>query len=183
MSRKQWTVKERAAFLADWPYLPMRELVKKYDRPPSTLKAYADLYKVKKHPDFKDVDYFIPGHVPWNKGKKLERQHFHFKPGHTPKNSRPIGSERMVEGVLQRKTGKGYRGWQPVKVVVWEAHNGPVPAHHVICILNGDPMDCRIENLACVSRKDMLNKCRPKDQRKAAKKAWETRRAREEARA
>lgn len=39
---------------------------------------------------------------------------------------------------------------------VWEQQNGPLPKGHSIIHLNGDPLDCGLENLACVTVSDKL---------------------------
>jgi len=36
---------------------------------------------------------------------------------------------------------------------VWEQHNGPIPENHLILHLDGDVMNCDIENLICVPQR------------------------------
>lgn len=73
----------------------------------------------------------------------------------------PVGSLRLnPKGYLQCKVAPG-RNWCLVHVALWEAKRGPVPAGHVLKFLNGNKADVRIENLACISRRDMLTRVRP----------------------
>lgn len=106
--------------------------------------------------------HFPKGQVPFNKGKKqsefmspegIERtKATRFKKGHSPRNKKPIGSERIdnKDGYTFVKTGK--EGYRQKHRVIWEKNNGPVPEEHVIIFLNGNRQDYRIENLAMVSR-------------------------------
>lgn len=106
---------------------------------------------------------FQPGLVPWNKdkhvparGRAVETQ---FKPGNRPHTWRPIGSERIADGVLQRKmtdTGCTRRDWVPVHRLLWEAHNGPVPKGHIVVFRNGDRTDIRLENLELITRRENM---------------------------
>ena len=38
-------------------------------------------------------------------------------------------------------------------IYVWEQHYGPVPEHHIIINLDGDPFNCDISNLRCIPAK------------------------------
>lgn len=110
---------------------------------------------------------FKAGHVPANKGlrrpgyapgRMAESQ---FKPGQRGTKYAPIGSERLNDGYRQRKvsdTGYPPRDWQPVHVLLWIEHRGPVPAGHAIVFRNGDRTDIRIENLECISRADLMRR-------------------------
>jgi len=107
---------------------------------------------------------FPRGHTPWNKGLKglqIGGQATQFKPGNRPHTWVPIGSERMNDGYRQRKmTDTGYppRDWRPVHVLLWEEHRGPVPEGHAIVFRNGDRTDIRLENLACISRAELMRR-------------------------
>lgn len=107
---------------------------------------------------------FKPGLVPWNKGKKglnMGHSETRFKPGSRPRNWVPVGHERWCDGYLQRKvTDTGYppRDWVPVHRLLWEAHNGPVPAGHVVVFRDRDRENIAIENLELVSRVELMRR-------------------------
>lgn len=56
------------------------------------------------------------------------------------------------------KTEKGFIPYAPV---VWEMHNGPIPKGHVIRFIDGNNLNCNIENLKLITRKEhaQLNTC------------------------
>lgn len=105
---------------------------------------------------------FVPGRqttrkTPVPKGEAPGR----FKKGRPAKdalNYRPIGSTRISkDGYIERKvtddpTLVPARRWVGEHRLIWEAHNGPVPAGHVVVFLDGDPTNLSLENLRCVQR-------------------------------
>lgn len=127
---------------------------------------------------------FPKGHVPANKGVKgyqaggrsVETQ---FKKGHKPVNEMPIGSYRIVTGSggRQRKTveikltdlpGRNDRRWKPLHRHVWEMHNGPIPAGHVVRFKDG--MATIDPNLITIDRLEMISMAE-----NAARNAWHKR--------
>lgn len=48
--------------------------------------------------------------------------------------------------------------WRFVHVMLWEEANGPVPAGHTIAFRNGDKTDIRLENLECISRRELMRR-------------------------
>lgn len=110
---------------------------------------------------------FQKGHVPANKGQRRPGWHAgnmratQFKKGRRPHTWKPLGSERLCDGYLQRKvTDTGYppRDWQPVHVLLWIKHYGPVPPGHAIGFINGDRRDIRIDNLVLLQRVDLMRR-------------------------
>ena len=104
------------------------------------------------------------GSVPWNKGVYgyMGANKTSFKKGHKPKNWKPVGSERVdTEGYTLIKIAEP-RKWVLKHRIIWEEHyKMKVPFGQVIIFGDGDKTNFNIENLICVSRKELrvLNKC------------------------
>lgn len=110
---------------------------------------------------------FPKGHVPANKGthpptvgRMGETQ---FKKGRIPPNIKPIGYERITkDGYIEVKVKM--RPSSPVcrdsfvlkHILVWEKENGPIPEGYTIIFLDRNKQNCSIENLALVSRAELL---------------------------
>jgi hypothetical protein len=105
---------------------------------------------------------FKPGFTPWNKGMKgldLGGKETQFKPGTKPPNYKPIGSERLFDGYLQRKmTDTGYppRDWRMVHVMLWEEKHGPFPAGHVVIFKDRNRANIHPDNLELVTRQELM---------------------------
>ena len=104
------------------------------------------------------------GAIPWNKGKKgyMGANKTSFKKGHKPKNWRTVGSERIdTEDYTLIKIAEPKK-WALKHRIIWEEfHKKKVPRGSVIIFADGDKTNFNIENLICVSRKELrvLNKC------------------------
>ena len=103
---------------------------------------------------------FKSGHVPYNKGKKIEvkserSKATQFKKGNQPHNQLPVGSIITDTMGYQRiKIGQP-RKWKRYSHYIWEQHYGPLPKNYNIVHLNGIKTDDRIENLDIVSDKEL----------------------------
>jgi hypothetical protein len=79
-----------------------------------------------------------------------------------PHNYRPLGSERMVDGFVQRKmTETGYppRDWVPVHHIVWQdAGFGKVPKDMALTFRDGDRTNFAVENLELISRAELMRR-------------------------
>ena len=102
---------------------------------------------------------------PWNTGTHFvaggRSAETRFKPGTVPPNHKPLGSERVVDGYLQRKmTDTGYppRDWVPVHVLIWREAHGPVPPDHAVRFKDGDRRNFDLANLECISRADLMRR-------------------------
>ena len=81
------------------------------------------------------------------------------------KKKPPIGTERIINSngfarvyiryrdiPITKETGREHDvNWMMKTRYVWEQHNGPIPKGHCIVQLDGDTLNCNIENLRCVS--------------------------------
>lgn len=79
-----------------------------------------------------------------------------FKNGHKPYKHKPVGSERInVFGYIEIKVAEP-REWRLKHQVVWEENNGPIPKDYILIFGDGNKLNCNIDNLLLVSRKQLL---------------------------
>lgn len=130
---------------------------------------------------------FRSGHTPHNKGKKMpqhvrEKVTTMFQPGHTPANTRHDGciSLRDTKRLPTLYIRLGTNKWVNYARYIWEQANGPIPAGHIVIHTDGDRMNCSLDNLQIISRRE--NMARNRNVAKAAKtmkqKAWPRRKMR-----
>lgn len=117
-------------------------------------------YKARHHLSSGLDGRFKKGCIPHNKGKKgiiyPGSEKGWFPKGNTPKNHRPVGSERInVEGYIEIKVAEPNK-WEYKHVEIWESVNGKVPKSHVVIFLDGDRLNTDISNLKLIARKELL---------------------------
>jgi hypothetical protein len=88
----------------------------------------------------------------WYSGRMKETQ---FKQGEMPHNHQPVGTIGVMDGYKKIKLAEP-KTWELLHRHVWIQHNGPIPRGHAIVFKNGDRMNCEIENLECISRKELM---------------------------
>ena len=110
---------------------------------------------------------FQKGHTTWNKGMKGlqaggRAKETQFKKGSKPHTWLPIGSERVSQdGYLQRKvsdTGYPPRDWVGVHILLWQEHNGQVPAGHCVCFIDGNKQNVVLDNLELITRAERMRR-------------------------
>lgn len=117
------------------------------------------------------ANQFKPGLVPVNKGKKqteymsaeaIERtKSTRFKKGIVPHNSYNEPGKIVTRTDHKDRSGRKYK-WLCLKLGVWvlyhkhlwEQKNGKVPAGHCLWFKDGDSMNCNLENLELITRKE-----------------------------
>ena len=104
---------------------------------------------------------FKKGMTPWNKGIKTGLKPTNgFKKGFAPWHTRELYSERLdKEGYILIKIAKPNK-WMRKHRWIYEQEYGAIPENSVIIFADGDKTNFSIENLICVSRKELrvLNK-------------------------
>ena len=103
---------------------------------------------------------FKKGNVPHNKGKKglyyKGCEKTWFKKGQASINHKPVGSERIdLDGYTLIKVAEP-SVWKLKHRVIWEKANGPIPKNYTVIFLDGDKSNTDINNLALVSRSELL---------------------------
>lgn len=124
-------------------------------------KNQIDCYKTNHHISSGLTGYFEKGHVPKNKGKKMNPEQYKkcagtmFKKGNIPHNHRPVGSERVgKDGYMQVKVAEPKK-WKQKHVVIYEEHYGPIPKGNKVIFLDRNIRNFNIENLACVTSAEL----------------------------
>lgn len=110
--------------------------------------------------------YFEKGHAPFNAGSiGLTKANLtSFKKGNTPKNRKPVGSERIdsrggyiLIKIAERDPYTRYRTRYKLKHVhIWEQAHGPVSKGKILTFKDGNKLNCTVENLILVSRREAL---------------------------
>lgn len=142
-----------------------RDFVKEIQEKFGVAVTYSQLDRYKKNRRLTSgVDTrFEKGHVPLNKGVKLSPEAYAkaaptmFKKGQAAHNIVPVGTEVVRwDGYIAVKVANPNK-WKMKHYIVWEAVNGPVPEKKALMFLDGNKNNCTIENLALVSRRELLD--------------------------
>lgn len=109
---------------------------------------------------------FEKGFKPWNTGVKgsIKPNSGSFKKEHVPANTKPMYHERIcskdgfiIMKVPERNPYTGAFGrYKNKHVWIWEQAHGPVPEGHVVRFLDGDKMNCVLENLGLFTKAENL---------------------------
>jgi hypothetical protein len=94
----------------------------------------------------------------WSATEVAKKSPAHFKKGCKSYNARPVGSTRKdFRGNVVVKVAEP-RVWVLMRQKVWEDVHGPVPKGYLVVHKDGDKENYSIDNLALVSKKEMLLK-------------------------
>lgn len=109
-----------------------------------------------------EATQFKPGHIPVNKGKKMAADTYNavaptmFKKGNKPYNTKSVGT---INVRLDTK-GRPYQyikikdsHWELLQRHVWAQANGEIPAGFIVIFLDGNYLNCELNNLQVISRK------------------------------
>ncbi len=102
---------------------------------------------------------FVPGNVPYNKGKKgscpAGCEKGWFRKGQRPHNQAEVGAEVMATvGYVKVKVGEP-DVWRFKHVMNWEKEHGPVPRGMVLLFKDGDHRNCEAGNLVLCTRREL----------------------------
>lgn len=164
MSRP-WTQDDDAILRGMFPDTLDRKIAIVLGRTRSAIKNRAVTLGLRKSDEYMATrpGCFKPGQTSWNAGisfnpggRSIQTR---FKPGQTPRNTLPIGSERISkDGLLERKVSETGRRWRTVHSLIWEQHNGPVPRGHIVVFRDGDKRNFDPGNLELISRSENMQR-------------------------
>lgn len=172
----KWTEKEEKYLRENHLIKTVPEMCADLGRTESSINARRAKLELKRPESIKQEmqarGYFKKGVIPFNKGVKGVHMSpdTEFKKGHEPKNTKYNGCVTLRE---HRRTGMSYlfiriekNNWKMLHHYNWEKVYGKIPKGHLIRFVNGNTLDCNIENLELVSQAD--NARRNADHKKAA---------------
>jgi hypothetical protein len=151
---RKWNEQEDILLKNNYQTMLIPELSKQLNRTHSAIKNR--VHKIGLKIDKNSVSYERmgwkkPGETPHNKGKKMSAETYKkcsatmFKKGNVPKNITKIGTVRLdTDGYLSIKTEKGYKLYNRF---LWEQHHGKLKKDDVVKFIDGNPLNCVIENL------------------------------------
>lgn len=132
---------------------------------PSRMKQFRQRHGIKSGM----TGWYQKGHAPGTKGKTLEEickndpeklarvRSTQFKKGNKPANEKQIGDIVVVNGYKLRKKsmeGGQWDRWEFLHRAVWEEANGPIPEGYCISFRDSDPMNCELDNLMLLTRRE-----------------------------
>ena len=183
MNGRPWSRTDLAKLKRQYPDKPTAKLAVSLRRPVYSIYNKAFVLGLKKSEAYRaspvagwlrrgdnpGIPYrFKKGHVPFNKGRKGwqaggRSAETRFQKGHRPQTWVPIGTEVVdPDGYRKRKVrddaplGFSRRNWKFLHVLLWEEAYGPVPRGYAVIFINGTRADVRLDNLALVSRAELM---------------------------
>jgi hypothetical protein len=167
--RTFWTDAQLALLIEHYPSKPMMDLKKLIGRNASSIYNKSFELGLKKSAEYLASGMagrtdgqrglrtrFQKGHVSWNKGKPMEirgrMQETMFKKGQVPKNYKPVGTIRVVDGYQEIKVAEGMRQWKQLHRVVWERLNGAIPKGMNLIFRDGNKSNISIVNLELMTK-------------------------------
>lgn len=154
---------EMIQFLKNYAYgHSWREITETFNKKFGTDRTERQIGNVLKRRGFKTghTGCFEKGNIPVNKGQKMSPEVYEkckatmFKKGNVPVRTRPLYSERLSkDGYIEVKTPERKR-WVLKQRVVWEKANGKIPANHIIIFKDGNRLNCELDNLMMISRRE-----------------------------
>lgn len=167
-TRKKWTEKEIEFLKNNYSRMTTRQLAAELGR---TKAAVMNMLKKKgirlpvdeKQRRFEESK-FKSGNTPWNRGIKGLRWSpaTEFKKGNVPPNTKFDGAVSIRE---KSKTKEKYlyireakRKWVLLHRKLWEQHYGPIPKGFVIRFKDGNPLNCVLENMELINRRENLKR-------------------------
>jgi len=130
------------------------------------LKNYVANYGIQGAPDKPNVgqlQYHPERGLPFRIKKSEHRgRATEFKPGHSSTRNTPLWHERLCPkaGLLIKVPEKDPYTGRPSRYIrkaiwIWQQANGPVPGGHNVVLIDGDPLNCDLDNLILLSNKEL----------------------------
>lgn len=178
--RKPWTKRQLRYLINHYADTPMEVLMEKTGHKAGSIQNKAAGLKLRKSREFladegrRNANHpksiarrFKKGQDPPNKGKRIEEfmskdgiersSRTRFKKGQLPHNTKPVGYERVdkKDGYVHMKVEMG-RKLVLKHRYVWEQEHGEIPKGYVVTFIDGNKLNCSIENLQLISMRENM---------------------------
>lgn len=175
MKRKLWKLHEIDYLIKHYSDIPTKDISEHLGRDIYSVYNKSYLLKLKKSQTFRKSDLsgcikkgevrgkdfqFKKGNKPWNKNKKgyMGANVTSFKKGMVPSNYRPVGSTRISkDGYIEVKIEDPSK-WVLMHRHVWLSEGNQLPKNMNLIFLDGNKLNCKIENLALISREENMKR-------------------------
>lgn len=180
--RKKLTDSEKKYLIENYPNTPTYKLAEKLKITVEQAYRFSYGLKLKKSEEFQNTPMsgrlrpgtniggntrFKKGAIPHNKGKEMKPETYAkcartmFKKGIKPHNTHEIGTilKRKDKSFIPYYHIKIDEGkWEMLHRLIWQLHNGEIPEKMKITFIDGNSLNCSIENLEMVSCADLMRK-------------------------
>ena len=128
-------------------------------------EAYLNKYVYTMDAEIGRASRFKPGHATHNKGQKMPPEVYAvaaktmFKPGIVPHNTKCDGATTVrtdKNGTKRPYIRVSLGVWVEMKNHVWQQAYGPVPKGMCVVVLDGNPFNHTLENLACITKRENM---------------------------
>ncbi|NCD40943.1 MAG: HNH endonuclease [Bacteroidia bacterium] len=162
VKKKFWTTTE-IRYIRENLHLTDKQLADRLGRTFASVKTCRHRYFIIKP---EDHWHFNQNNQPYNKGKHYSAGgrsvETRFKLGNQPHNTR---NDYDISIRRNKKTGICYKyirlskfKWVLMHRWIWETQYGVIPPGHVITFKDKDPMNCTLDNLECITRKELVSR-------------------------
>ncbi|GHT09564.1 hypothetical protein AGMMS49525_18530 [Bacteroidia bacterium] len=168
MKRHVWKSDELVRLKEIYPDMTNAEIASVFGVSESAIENRAFKLGLKKSNAYMAIhsSCYPKGNIPQNKGKKITEwmspdgiarcSATQFKVGQLGWNHKPVGYERVQrDGYIYVKVAEPNK-FRLKHRMVWERHNGAIPAGHNIQFKDGNRENCDISNLYMISRDNQL---------------------------
>tara|TARA_R110000803_G_scaffold36811_6_gene79161 strand:+ start:1853 stop:2689 length:837 start_codon:yes stop_codon:yes gene_type:complete len=144
------------AFKELYPYFPNTRMARMFGLNYPVCKNLANKYSLTKIYEY-NIGQYRKGMDSWNKGKTgyMGANKTSFKKGNLPANTKTTGDISIRED----KCGRSYlwiklshSNWQMLHVNIWKEHNGALPSGKILRFIDGNSLNCVLENIEVVTR-------------------------------
>ena len=143
-----------------------RDLTEKFNqafnqrKPTSAICSYCKRHGLPSSSDGR----FKKGGKPWSAGLAgkgiLKPNAGSFKKGGKPVTCKPVGSERLCakSGYILIKTRPGKHSYEHKHRLIWKQAGRDVPPGHVLTFIDGNKLNCTLENLEVITRSESVRR-------------------------